>query len=160
MTIHLVELQWYLKGIFVRLCLWYPKEHVNNWQQHLFVEETYGDISSSCISDRICKGTTLVSLRQPGRVRIIQCSYGSSKSAVPCSHILQFGSPSQILHSYIWQCSYYCPDICGHSDWHTDRLVQYIQLVMYGRIPYLNNSLSSWAIHRSNLRRLLYYTAV
>ena len=31
---------------------------------------------------------------------------------------------------------------------------------MYSRIPYLNNSLSSWAIHRSNLRHLLYYTAV
>ena len=31
---------------------------------------------------------------------------------------------------------------------------------MYGRIPYLNNSLSSWATHCSNLRRLLYYTAV
>jgi len=31
---------------------------------------------------------------------------------------------------------------------------------MYGRIPYLNNSLSSWATYRSNLRRLLYYTAV
>jgi len=31
---------------------------------------------------------------------------------------------------------------------------------MYGRIPYLNNSLSSWATHYSNLRRLLYYTAV
>ena len=31
---------------------------------------------------------------------------------------------------------------------------------MYGRISYLNNSLSSWAIHRSNLRRLPYYIAV
>ena len=31
---------------------------------------------------------------------------------------------------------------------------------MYGRIPYLNNSLSSWATYCSNLRRLLYYTAV
>jgi len=31
---------------------------------------------------------------------------------------------------------------------------------MYGRIPYLNNSLSSWATHCSNLRRLPYYTAV
>jgi len=31
---------------------------------------------------------------------------------------------------------------------------------MYGRIPYLNNSLSSWATHCSNLRCLLYYTAV
>jgi len=31
---------------------------------------------------------------------------------------------------------------------------------MYGRIPYLNNSLSSWAIHCFNLRRLLYYIAV
>ena len=40
------------------------------------------------------------------------------------------------------------------------RLVQYKQLVMYSRIPYLNNSLSSWAIYRSDLRRLLYYTGV
>jgi len=31
---------------------------------------------------------------------------------------------------------------------------------MYGKIPYFNNSLSSWAIHRFNLRRLPYYTAV
>jgi len=31
---------------------------------------------------------------------------------------------------------------------------------MYGRIPYLNNSLSSWAIHRFDLRRLPYYIAV
>ena len=31
---------------------------------------------------------------------------------------------------------------------------------MYGRIPYLNNSLSSWAIHHSDLRCLLYYTGV
>jgi len=31
MTIHLVELQWYLEGIFVRLCLLCPKEHVNKW---------------------------------------------------------------------------------------------------------------------------------
>ena len=31
---------------------------------------------------------------------------------------------------------------------------------MYGRIPYLNNSLSSWAIHRSDLRRLVYYIRV
>jgi len=31
---------------------------------------------------------------------------------------------------------------------------------MYGRIPYLNNSLSSWAIHRSNLGCLLYYNQV
>jgi len=29
MTIYLVELQWYLEGIFVRLCLWYLREHVN-----------------------------------------------------------------------------------------------------------------------------------
>ena len=28
---------------------------------------------------------------------------------------------------------------------------------MYGRIPYLNNSLISWAIQQSNLRHLLYY---
>ena len=28
---------------------------------------------------------------------------------------------------------------------------------MYGRIPYLNNSWSSWAIHRFYLRRLSYY---
>jgi len=28
---------------------------------------------------------------------------------------------------------------------------------MYSRIPYLNNSLSFWAIHRSDLRCLLYY---
>jgi len=32
--------------------------------------------------------------------------------------------------------------------------------VMYGRIPYLNNSLISWAIQRSNLRHLLYYIRV
>jgi len=31
---------------------------------------------------------------------------------------------------------------------------------MYSRIPYLNNSLSSWAIYRSDLRRLLYYIGV
>jgi len=31
---------------------------------------------------------------------------------------------------------------------------------MYGRIPYLNISLISWAIHRSDLRRLLYYIEV
>ena len=31
---------------------------------------------------------------------------------------------------------------------------------MYSRIPYLNNSLISWAIQRSNLRRLLYYIRV
>ena len=29
---------------------------------------------------------------------------------------------------------------------------------MYGRIPYLNISLISWAIHRSNLRYFLYYS--
>ena len=73
---------------------------------------------------------------------------------------LQFRSPSQVLHNYIWQCSYYCLDAHGYGDQRTDRLVQYKQLVVYGRIPYLNNSLSSWATHRSNLRHLLYYTAV
>jgi len=31
---------------------------------------------------------------------------------------------------------------------------------MYGKIPYLNNDRSSWAIHRFCLRRLPYYTAV
>jgi len=31
---------------------------------------------------------------------------------------------------------------------------------MYGRIPYLNNDWSSWAIHRFFLRHLPYYTAV
>ena len=31
---------------------------------------------------------------------------------------------------------------------------------MYGRIPYLNISLISWAIHGSDLRRLLYYIEV
>ena len=31
---------------------------------------------------------------------------------------------------------------------------------MYGRIPYLNISLSSWAIHCSNLRYLRYYSQV
>ena len=31
---------------------------------------------------------------------------------------------------------------------------------MYDRIPYLNNSLSSWAIHRSDLRCLVYYIRV
>ena len=31
---------------------------------------------------------------------------------------------------------------------------------MYGRIPYLNNDWSSWAIHSFFLRRLLYYIAV
>ena len=31
---------------------------------------------------------------------------------------------------------------------------------MYGRIPYLNNSLSFWTIHHSDLRRFLYYTGV
>ena len=31
---------------------------------------------------------------------------------------------------------------------------------MYGRIPYLNNDRSSWAIHHFYLRRLLYYIAV
>jgi len=32
--------------------------------------------------------------------------------------------------------------------------------LQYGRIPYLNISLISWAIHRSDLRHLLYYIAV
>ena len=41
MTIHLVELQWYLEEIFIRLCLWYPKEHINKQQQHFSAEETY-----------------------------------------------------------------------------------------------------------------------
>jgi len=31
---------------------------------------------------------------------------------------------------------------------------------MYGRVPYLNISLISWAIQRSDLRRLLYYIQV
>ena len=62
MTIYLMELQWYLKEIFIRLYLWYPKKYINKQQQHLlhlFAKETYGDISSSCISDRICAWITL-----------------------------------------------------------------------------------------------------
>jgi len=31
MIIHLVESQWYLKGILIRLCLWYLREYINKW---------------------------------------------------------------------------------------------------------------------------------
>ena len=76
---------------------------------------------------------------------------GSPRSTVPFPLVRV---SITVLHSYIWQYSYYCPDVSVHGDWHTDQASLVKQLVMYGRIPYLNNSLSSWAIHRSNLRHL------
>ena len=52
-----------------------------------------------------------------------------------------------VLHSLIRYNSYQCPNLYSLSDQHTDWLVQYIQLVMYGRIPYLNIDWNSQAIH-------------
>ena len=57
---------------------------------------------------------------------------------------LLFSLPWLVLHSLIRYSSYQYPDLCFLSDWHIDQLVQYIQLVMHGRIPYLNIDQSSW----------------
>ena len=46
MIIYLIELLWYLEGIFVKLCLLYLEKHVNKWWQHFFVEEICEETSS------------------------------------------------------------------------------------------------------------------
>ena len=98
-----------------------------------------------------CKRTLQSSLGNLVWVSIIQLALRSLEPAIHKFLFLLFSLPWLVLHSLIRYSSYQCPNLCSLSNWHTDRLVQYKQLVMYGRIPYLNIDQSSWAIHCSYL---------
>ena len=105
-----------------------------------------------------CKGTAYSSLDNLVQVSIIQLALGSSESTInsslpfcSCCHGTYYIA---LLGSVVISVLICVPIVTGTQT----RLVQYKQLVMYGRIPYLNISLISWTIYRSNLRRLLYYS--
>ena len=108
----------------------------------------------------LCKGTAYSSLDNLVWVSIIQLVLRSLESTInsslpSCSHCHSMYYIA-LLGSIVISVLICVPIATGAQT----KLVQYKQLVMYGRIPYLNISLISWAIHRSNLRCLLYYSQV
>ena len=105
-----------------------------------------------------CKGTAYSSLDNLVWVSIIQLALRSSESTInsslpscSCRHGAYYIA---LLGSVVISILICVPIATGAQT----KLVQYKQLVMYSRIPYLNIRLISWAIHQSNLRRLLYYS--
>ena len=103
---------------------------------------------------RYCKGTAYSSLDNLVWVSIIQLALRSSESAInsslpSCSHC--HGTYYIALLGIVVISVLICVPIATSTQ---TKLVQYKQLVIYGRIPYLNISLISWAIYRSNLKCL------
>ena len=107
-----------------------------------------------------CKGTAYSSLDNLVWVSIIQLALRSSESTInsslpSCSH--HHGAYYIVLLGSVVISVLICVPVATGAQ---TRLVQYKQLVMYDKVPYLNISLISWAIQRSDLRRLLYYIQV
>ena len=101
--------------------------------------------------ERSCKGMLQDSLGNLVWVSIIQLALGSLEPTIysslsSCSHC-----HSQyyiaLLGMVVISVLVYVSIVT--SVW--TKLVQYIQLVMYGKIPYLNINWNFWAIHRSFL---------
>ena len=108
----------------------------------------------------LCKGTAYSSLDNLVWVSIIQLALRSLESAInsslpSCSR--RHGTYYIALLDSVVISVLICVLIVTGTQ---TKLVQYKQLVIYGRIPYLNISLISWAIQQSNLRHLLYYIQV
>ena len=108
----------------------------------------------------LCKGTAYSSLYNLVWVSIIQLALRSLESTInsslpSCSYC--HGMYYIALLGSIVISVLICVPIATSAQ---TKLVQYKQLVIYSRIPYLNISLISQAIHRSNLRCLLYYSQV
>ena len=102
----------------------------------------------------MCKGMLQDSLDNLVWVSIIQLALGSSEPAIYSSLSFCFHCHGQyyvaLLGMVVISVLICVPLVTG--TW--TRLVQYIQLVVYGRIPYLNIDWNSWAIYCSFLSLL------
>ena len=147
------------------ICTWISNHNSpNNRQKALYhITQTRKERNNRNVIHNLstgCKRTAYSSLDNLVWVSIIQLALGFSESTInsslpscSCCHGMYYIA---LLDSVVISVLICVPVATSAQT----KLVQYKQLVIYSRIPYLNISLIFWAIHRSNLRRLIYYSRV